>query len=293
MPLPHDTARQRRENSRRRSAHAPNDIYKSRSQSATGQQLATAILSGSRHGGRAAASPKAHVLQPERKLLCSPRGWPASPVRHCSVAVSGLTASVASAAATLQGAGSTLVAPIEAEWAAAWANQTGNPTHLSGRRLGHGAKDIGSGLVDFGAPTRRSRRRRRRARAASRSRGRCRRPASASTSPGSTACTSPAQSSPRSTSGRSRSGTTAGSRRSTRARACPTWRSRRCTAADGSGDSYAFTDYLSRRERRVPRPGRRATKPTVPGRARRDRKQRDGDRGGHSRGDRVRRGLVS
>jgi phosphate transport system substrate-binding protein len=68
------------------------------------------------------------------------------------VAVSGLTASVASAAATLQGAGSTLVAPIEAEWAAAWANQTGNPAPTyQPVGSGTGLKDIGSGLVDFGA----------------------------------------------------------------------------------------------------------------------------------------------
>ena len=68
------------------------------------------------------------------------------------VAVSGLTASVASAAATLQGAGSTLVAPIEAEWAAAWANQTGNPAPTyQAVGSGTGLKDIGSGLVDFGA----------------------------------------------------------------------------------------------------------------------------------------------
>jgi phosphate transport system substrate-binding protein len=67
-------------------------------------------------------------------------------------AISGLTAASASAAATLQGAGSTLVAPLEAEWGPAWANLTGNtaPTYQA-VGSGTGLKDIGSGLVDFGA----------------------------------------------------------------------------------------------------------------------------------------------
>jgi len=63
----------------------------------------------------------------------------------------GLTAAVASAAG-LQGAGSTLVAPIEAEWATAWANRTGNPVPTyQPVGSGTGLKDIGEGLVDFGA----------------------------------------------------------------------------------------------------------------------------------------------
>ena len=63
-----------------------------------------------------------------------------------------MTAASASAAATLQGAGSTLVAPLEAEWGPAWANATGNtaPTYAA-VGSGTGLKDIGSGLVDFGA----------------------------------------------------------------------------------------------------------------------------------------------
>lgn len=67
-------------------------------------------------------------------------------------AISGLTTASASAAATLQGAGSTLVAPLEAEWGPAWANLTGNtaPTYQA-VGSGTGLKDIGSGLVDFGA----------------------------------------------------------------------------------------------------------------------------------------------
>ena len=66
-------------------------------------------------------------------------------------AATGVSAAAASAAA-LQGAGSTLVAPIEAEWATAWANKTNNPTPTyQAVGSGTGLKDIGSGLVDFGA----------------------------------------------------------------------------------------------------------------------------------------------
>jgi phosphate transport system substrate-binding protein len=58
----------------------------------------------------------------------------------------------AASAAGLQGAGSTLVAPIEAEWATAWANRTGNPTpSYQAVGSGTGLKDIGQSLVDFGA----------------------------------------------------------------------------------------------------------------------------------------------
>jgi phosphate transport system substrate-binding protein len=67
-------------------------------------------------------------------------------------AVFGLSSAAASAAPALQGAGSTLVAPIMAEWAAAWAQATGNPTPVY-QSVGSGAgqKDIGESLVDFGA----------------------------------------------------------------------------------------------------------------------------------------------
>jgi phosphate transport system substrate-binding protein len=73
----------------------------------------------------------------------------------CSAVVAsvvfGLTSVAAASAAPLSGAGSTLVAPIEAEWAAAWAQSTGNPQPTY-QAVGSGAglKDIGSGLVDFG-----------------------------------------------------------------------------------------------------------------------------------------------
>ncbi|MGZ6570906.1 MAG: phosphate ABC transporter substrate-binding protein PstS [Solirubrobacteraceae bacterium] len=54
-------------------------------------------------------------------------------------------------AATITGAGSTLVAPIEAEWANAWDAKTGNSVTYSAVGSGTGIKDISSRLVDFGA----------------------------------------------------------------------------------------------------------------------------------------------
>jgi phosphate transport system substrate-binding protein len=65
----------------------------------------------------------------------------------------GVTAAAASAATpTLSGAGSTLVAPLEAEWASTWAQNSGNatPTYQA-VGSGTGLKEIGQGLVDFGA----------------------------------------------------------------------------------------------------------------------------------------------
>ncbi len=59
--------------------------------------------------------------------------------------------SAAASAATLQGAGSTLVAPIEAEWAAAWDSSTGNTVTYNAVGSGTGYKDIANKLVDFGA----------------------------------------------------------------------------------------------------------------------------------------------
>ncbi len=64
--------------------------------------------------------------------------------------VFGLSAAGASAA-TLQGAGSTFVAPIEAEWAAAFGSATGNTITYNAVGSGTGEKDIAQGLVDFGA----------------------------------------------------------------------------------------------------------------------------------------------
>ncbi|HUA02982.1 MAG TPA: phosphate ABC transporter substrate-binding protein PstS [Solirubrobacteraceae bacterium] len=78
--------------------------------------------------------------------------------RLASLACAGLLAgcvfaisAAAASAATLNGAGSTLVAPIEAEWAASWSNATGNTVNYAAVGSGSGEKDIAGGLVDFGA----------------------------------------------------------------------------------------------------------------------------------------------
>src|SRR3984885_9408199 len=66
--------------------------------------------------------------------------------------VCGLSAAAASAATpTLNGAGSTLVAPIEAEWAAVWDTANSTLVNYSPVGSGTGEKDIAAGLVDFGA----------------------------------------------------------------------------------------------------------------------------------------------
>ena len=57
----------------------------------------------------------------------------------------------ASAATTIPGAGSTLIAPLEAEWAAAWDSSTGNTVTYNAVGSGTGYKDIANGLVAFGA----------------------------------------------------------------------------------------------------------------------------------------------
>jgi phosphate transport system substrate-binding protein len=68
-----------------------------------------------------------------------------------AVAASGLSAASASAAGTLNGAGSSLVAPVEAEWAAAFATKTGNTVTYQSVGSGTGITDIQQRLVDFGA----------------------------------------------------------------------------------------------------------------------------------------------
>jgi phosphate transport system substrate-binding protein len=65
--------------------------------------------------------------------------------------VFGFSTAVASAAITITGAGSTLIQPLETEWAAAWGSQTGNTVTYNGVGSGTGYKDIANGLVDFGA----------------------------------------------------------------------------------------------------------------------------------------------
>jgi phosphate transport system substrate-binding protein len=63
----------------------------------------------------------------------------------------GLNAAAASAATpTLNGAGSTLVAPIEAEWAAVWDTSTSSLVNYSPIGSGGGEKAIAAGQVDFG-----------------------------------------------------------------------------------------------------------------------------------------------
>ncbi|MGA2929487.1 MAG: substrate-binding domain-containing protein, partial [Solirubrobacteraceae bacterium] len=61
-----------------------------------------------------------------------------------------LTAASASAA-TLNGAGSTLVAPIEAEWASTWGSATNNTVTYNPVGSTSGYKDIAAGQVQFGA----------------------------------------------------------------------------------------------------------------------------------------------
>jgi phosphate transport system substrate-binding protein len=61
----------------------------------------------------------------------------------------GVTA--AASAATVTGAGSTLVAPLEAKWQAGWDSATGNSVSYSAVGSGTGITDISGGLVDFGA----------------------------------------------------------------------------------------------------------------------------------------------
>lgn len=67
-----------------------------------------------------------------------------------AASVSAVTATAASAAATVSGAGSTLVAPLEAEWASAFeASNSGITITYNPVGSGTGLKDIGSNLVDF------------------------------------------------------------------------------------------------------------------------------------------------
>jgi phosphate transport system substrate-binding protein len=60
-------------------------------------------------------------------------------------------ASASAATGTLNGAGSTLVAPLEAEWASAFDSRTGNTVNYNPVGSGTGITDISAGTVDFGA----------------------------------------------------------------------------------------------------------------------------------------------
>ena len=96
--------------------------------------------------------PPQPIFQLERKfVLVSKKLAGATCAALIAGAVIGLTPAVASAV-TLSGAGSTLVAPLMAEWTSAWAQSTGN-TQPSYQAVGSGAglTDIAKGLVDFGA----------------------------------------------------------------------------------------------------------------------------------------------
>jgi phosphate transport system substrate-binding protein len=66
-------------------------------------------------------------------------------------AMTSFTPAALAAGGTLNGAGSTLVAPLEAEWASAFANKTGNTVTYQAVGSGTGITDISQRLVDFGA----------------------------------------------------------------------------------------------------------------------------------------------
>jgi phosphate transport system substrate-binding protein len=61
------------------------------------------------------------------------------------------TAVASASGGTLNGAGSTLVAPLEAEWASAFNSKTGNTVNYNPVGSGTGIADISAGTVDFGA----------------------------------------------------------------------------------------------------------------------------------------------
>jgi phosphate transport system substrate-binding protein len=78
-----------------------------------------------------------------KKLLC---------LTVAAVLASSMSAFAASAsAATLTGAGSTLVAPLEAYWNNGWNAATGNSVTYNPVGSGTGIKDISAGAVQFGA----------------------------------------------------------------------------------------------------------------------------------------------
>ncbi|MGO9955911.1 MAG: phosphate ABC transporter substrate-binding protein PstS [Solirubrobacteraceae bacterium] len=73
-------------------------------------------------------------------------------VAALAIGVSGaFTAGAVAQTTTLNGAGSTLVAPLEAEWANSFAGKTGITVNYNAVGSGTGITDISQGTVDFGA----------------------------------------------------------------------------------------------------------------------------------------------
>jgi phosphate transport system substrate-binding protein len=66
-------------------------------------------------------------------------------------ATAGVTAGAQAATGSLAGAGSTLVAPLEAEWASSFQNKTGISVAYNAVGSGTGITEISQRLVDFGA----------------------------------------------------------------------------------------------------------------------------------------------
>jgi phosphate transport system substrate-binding protein len=98
------------------------------------------------HAG-ASSSPNGKELTLQSKWLIRALG-----TGLAAALVSAVTATAASASATITGAGSTLIAPLEQEWASAFQAQNANiSVTYSAVGSGAGLKDIGQKLVDFGA----------------------------------------------------------------------------------------------------------------------------------------------
>jgi phosphate transport system substrate-binding protein len=88
---------------------------------------------------------------PERGSLLHLKKLTCLAVVALATSATAVFAATAQAAGTLTGAGSSLVAPLEAEWANAFGNATGTTVTYNPAGSGTGIKDISSRLVDFGA----------------------------------------------------------------------------------------------------------------------------------------------
>jgi phosphate transport system substrate-binding protein len=75
----------------------------------------------------------------------------AAAVAATATGFGGLASNAMASGLTLSGAGSTLVAPFEAEWAQGFSNRTGNTVNYSAVGSGTGITDISQRTVDFGA----------------------------------------------------------------------------------------------------------------------------------------------